>query len=55
MSKIEISAGKFEVKNLMAKKLRFMTKRVKALLVQHGLHKTLQEKSIKPVGISDED
>ena len=30
-------------------------KRVKALLVQQGVHKTLQEKSAKSAGTSDED
>jgi len=28
---------------------------MKALLVQHGLHKTLLEKPAKPAGMSDED
>jgi len=28
---------------------------VKALLVQQGIHNTLQEKSAKPTGTSDED
>ena len=28
---------------------------MKALLVQQGLHKTLQEKSVKPASMSDEN
>jgi len=32
-----------------------MTKKGEGVVVQQGPHKTLQEKSAKPVGISDED
>jgi len=55
MLKIENSATKFEVKKVNDKKMRFMAKRVKALLVQHDFHKTLQGKSAKHVGTSDEN
>ena len=42
-------------KNLIAKKTSVYSKREKELLVQQGLHKTLQGKTAKPVGTSDED
>ena len=37
------------------RKVWFMTKRVKALLMQQSLHKTLQGKSVKAVGTSNEN
>ena len=56
MSKIEICASKFEVEKFNGKgNFSLWKKRVKVLLVQHDLHKTLQEKSTKYVGMSDED
>jgi len=43
MSKIEISTNKFEIKKFNGKEyLDLWQKRVKALLVQHGLHKILK-------------
>jgi len=53
MSKIEISASKFEIKKFNGKEnFNLWKKRVKTLLMQQGLHKTLQGNSAKPVGIS---
>ena len=56
MSKIGSSAIKFEVEKFYGKeKFGLWKNRVKALLVQQGLHKTLQGKSSKSIGTSDED
>ena len=56
MSKIEICARKFEVDKFNDKENSLLwQKKVKALLAQHGLHKILQGKLAKPVGMSDED
>jgi len=56
MSKIEISASKFKVEKFNSKeKFGLWQKRMKALLVQQDVHKTLQGKSVKHVGTSDED
>ena len=56
MSKIESSMTKFEVEKFNGKEnFGFWQKRVKALLVQQGLHKTLQGKSAKLTGTSNED
>ena len=56
MSKIESSTTKFEVEKFNGKgNFGLWQKRVKALLVQQGLHKILQGKSAKPVGTSNED
>ena len=48
---------KFEVEKFNDKEKNFglWQKRVKALLVQQGLHKTLQGKSSKSAGTSNED
>jgi len=55
MSNIKIFVSKFEVKKFNGKgNFGLWLKRMKAL-VQHGLHKILQEKSTKPVDMSDED
>ena len=56
MSKIESSTTKFEVEKFNGKgNFSLWQKKVKALLVQQSLHKTLQGKSSKLVGTSDED
>ena len=56
MSKIGISATKFEVEKFNGKEnFGLWKKRVKALLVQQGLHKTLQGKKSKPASMSDKD
>ena len=49
MSKIGSSTIKFEIEKFNGKRnFDLWQKRVKALLVQQGLHKTLQGKSAKP-------
>jgi len=56
MSKIGSSTIKFEVEKFNVKgNFGLWQKRVKALLVQQGLHKTLQGKSAKTAGTSNED
>ena len=56
MLKIESSTTRFEVEKFNGKEnFSLCQKRVKALLVQQDLHKTLQGKSSKPVGTSNED
>jgi len=56
MSNIESFTTKFEVEKFNRKgNFSLWQKRVKALLVQQGLHKTLQGKSAKPAGTSNED
>ena len=56
MSKVGSSTLKFEVKKFNDKEnFSLWQKRVKALLVQQGIHKTLQGKSTKPRGTSNED
>jgi len=56
MSKKENSTTKFKVKKFNGKEnFGLWQKRVKALLVQQGLHKTLQEKSAKHAGTSNEN
>jgi len=54
MSKIEISACKFEVEKFNGKGNIGLWQKMVAL-VQQGLNKILQEKSAKPAGMSDED
>ena len=47
---------KFEIKKFNGKEnLGLWQKKVKTLLLQQGLHKTLQGKSAKPVSSSNED
>ena len=56
MSKIGSSTPKFEVEKFNGKEnFGLWQKRVKALLVLQGLHKTLHGQSLKPTGTSDED
>jgi len=56
MSKTASSTTKFEVEKFKGKRnFGLWQKRVKALLVQHALHKTLQGKSAKPTSTSNED
>jgi len=56
MSKIGTSPTKFEVEKFNGKgNFGLWKKRVKALLVQQGLHKTLQGKSAKLAGTLNED
>ena len=56
MSKIGSSTTNFEVGKFNGKRnFVLWQKKVKALLVQQGLHKTLQSKSTKPAGTSNED
>jgi len=56
MSKIESSTTKFEDEKFNGKgNFDLLQKRVKALLMQHGVHKILQGKSAKPAGMSNEN
>ena len=56
MSKIGSSMTKFEVEKFNDKRnFGLWQKRVKALLVQQDLHKTLQGKSAKPTSMSNEN
>ena len=56
MSKIGSSTTKLEVEKFNGKgNFGLWQKRVKTLLVQQGLHKTLQGKSEKPAGTSNEN
>ena len=56
MSKTESSTIKFEIEKFNGKEnFSLWQKKVKALLVQQGLHKILQGKSAKPAGISNEN
>ena len=56
MSKIRSSQTKLDVEKFNVKEnFDLWENRVKALLVQHGLHKTLQRKSAKPAGMTDEN
>jgi len=56
MSKIGSSTTKFEVEKFNGKgNFSLSQKRVKALLMQQVLHKTLQGKSAKHAGTSNED
>ena len=56
MSKKEIPVSKFEIEKFNGKgNFSLWQKKMKALLVQHGLYKTLQWKLEKPEGTSDED
>ena len=56
MSKIEISASKFKVEKFNGKgNFDLWQKRVKALLVQQGPHKTLQKKLAKSACTLDKD
>ena len=56
MSEIGSSTIKFEVEKFNGKEnFSLWQKRMKVLLVQQGLHKTSQEKSVKPAGMPDED
>jgi len=56
MSKIGSSMTKFEIEKFNGNgNFGLWQKRVKALMVQQGLHKTLQGKSAKPAGTSNED
>ena len=56
MSKIESSTTKFEVEKFSGKgNFSLWQKRVNVLLVQHDLHKILQDKSAKLVGTSNEN
>jgi len=56
MSKIESSTIKFDVEKFNGKEnFDLWQKRMKALLVQHGLHKTFQGKSAKPACTSNKD
>ena len=56
MSKIGRSTTKFEVEKFNDKgNFGLWQKRVKTLLVLHGLHKTLQGKSAKHISMSNED
>ena len=56
MSKIRSSTTKFEFEKFNGKEnIGLWQKRVKSLLVQQGLHKTLHGKSAKPVGTLNED
>jgi len=56
MSKIGSSTTKFKIEKFSGEgNFGLWKKRVKALLVQQGLHKTLQGKSAKPADTSNED
>jgi len=56
MSKVETFSSKFEVEKYNGKEnFSLCQKRVKTLLVQQSLHKTLQGKSVKHADFSDED
>ena len=56
MLKIGSFTTKFEIEKFNGKEnFSLWQKRVKELLVQQGLHKTLQGKSAKPAGTSNED
>jgi len=56
MSKIGSFTTKFETEKFNGKEnFDLWQKRVKVLLVQQGLHNTLQGKSTKPTGTSNED
>ena len=56
MSKIGSFMTKFEIEKFNGNgNFGLWQKRVKALMVQQGLHKTLQGKSSKLVGTSNED
>ena len=55
MSKIESSTTKFEVEKFNDKRNFSVWHKAKALLVQQSLHKTLQGKSSKSAGTSDEN
>ena len=56
ISKIESFMIMSEVEKFNGKgNLSLWQKRVKVLLVQQGLHKTLQGKLVKPAGMSNED
>ena len=55
-SKIGSSKIKSEIENFNGKEnFSLWQKRMKALLVQQGFHKTLQDKSVKPAGTSNEN
>ena len=56
MQKIESFTTKFEAEKFNGKgNFGLQQKRVKVLLMQHGLHKTLLDKLLKPAGTSDQD
>ena len=55
MSKIEISTIKFKTESSMANKTSINGKKGESVAGAKDLHKTLQKKSAKPAGTSDED